>query len=243
MSLNPAQVQRCSVPACPQHQRQLAPEKATPKYIAVHRRRASPCAAPARYLEKLSAEPSARLPPEPAPFRPGTPADTAPQQFSRSAPPSFHESSDYYGRAQVALRCTWRSYRLVNAETQPLNGARAEAACGIPRAFIVGIDQDTVHLHVAGGNLEACRQAVQEFRDDTVAVHADHTAVRSGHANVGDVGRALGENVLVRRRDMRVRAHHRADAPIEIPAHRQFLAAGFRMHVHQNESNVSGNSR
>src|SRR6267143_6900801 len=237
MSLNPAQVQRCSVPACPQHQTPPTPAKAKPKYIAVHRRRASPCAAPARYPERLSAEPSARLPPEPALSRPGTPADTAPQQFSRSAPPSFHESSDYYGRAQVALPCTSGSYRSVNAEAQSLNGARAEAACGIARAFVVGVDQDAVHLYIAGGDLESRRQTIQKFRDDAVAVHADHSAVRPGHANIRDVGCAFRKNVLVSRRNMRVRAHYRADTPVEIPPHRQFFAAGFCVHVHQNEGN------
>src|SRR5207253_824737 len=136
----------------------------------------------------------------------------------------WHESSDYYGRAQVAPRFSRVSKRLVNTEAQALNGARTQTAGSIARAVVIGFNQDAIHLHVAGSHFEPRGQAIEELSDDAVAVHSNHAAMWPGHADVRDVRRALRQNMFIGGSHMRVRSDNHAHAPIQIPAHGDFLA-------------------
>src|SRR2546422_2236321 len=91
-----------------------------------------------------------------------------------------------------------RSQRLlVEPETDALDGAGAEASGGVARAMIVSFDEYGVHLHIARGYVEAGGHAVEKFADDALAVHADDAGVRSGHADIGDVGGALGQDAFI----------------------------------------------
>src|SRR5271163_611117 len=57
---------------------------------------------------------------------------------------------------------------LVNAEAQALDGPRTQAACGVARTLVVGLDQHGVHLHVAGSHFKSRRQLVQKPPNDAV---------------------------------------------------------------------------
>src|SRR3984893_12134325 len=88
----------------------------------------------------------------------------------------------------MAKRMNWSHVSMlgIEAKAEALDGAGAQAASGVARGFVVGFDQDGIHLDVAFGDLKAGWQAVEKFFDDALAIHADHTAVRPGHAHIGD---------------------------------------------------------
>src|ERR1700688_3534028 len=83
--------------------------------------------------------------------------------------------------------------RSVDAQAEALDGFGCEAPRFVARSGLARFDQHRVHLNIAGGNFEARGQAIQEFFDNAHAIHADHTVVRPGHANVGDVRSAFGQ--------------------------------------------------
>ena len=64
--------------------------------------------------------------------------------------------------------------------------------------------------------------------------------MRSGHANVRDISRALRKNAFIGRGHVRVRADDRGHPPVQVPAHREFFTGGFRVHVDQNEGDIGG---
>jgi len=78
------------------------PAMAKPECIAAHPRPSSPHAVRAHTREARCL--ARRSPHLGCASRRRTPADTSPQELSRLAHPLSHDSSDYYGRAQVALR-------------------------------------------------------------------------------------------------------------------------------------------
>ena len=67
------------------------------------------------------------------------------------------------------------------------------------------------------------------------ALDANHRVVRSGHADVGDVGRAVRQDALVGRLHVRVRADDDRDAAVEVPAHRDFLGRRLGVEVHEDD--------
>ena len=106
------------------------------------------------------------------------------------------------------------------------------------RAFVVGFDQDTVHLDVAASDFEARRRPIEECFDDATAVHPDHAAVRPAHAYVRDVGRTARKDTLIGGRHMGVSSHDGCDAPVEVPTHRDLFAGGFRVHIDKNKGDI-----
>ena len=58
---------------------------------------------------------------------------------------------------------------LVNAETQPFDGARAQPPRFIARALVVGLNEHGVHLQVTRSNFKTRRQLIQKFFDDALA--------------------------------------------------------------------------
>ncbi len=128
----------------------------------------------------------------------------------------------------------WAMSRL-EAKAEAFDGAGAEAAGGVTRGFVGGFDQHGVHLDVAFGDFKACWQAIEKFFDDALAIHADHAAMRPGHAYIGDVRGALGQHMLIGGGHVRMRSDHRRGSSIQIPTHGDFLAGGFRMHVDEDE--------
>ena len=64
---------------------------------------------------------------------------------------------------------------------------------------------------------------------------ADDGVVRAGHAYVGLVGGAVGEDALVGGGDVGVRADDGGEASVEIPTEGYFFAAGFAMEVEEDD--------
>src|ERR1700757_958316 len=129
--------------------------------------------------------------------------------------------------------------RLIDVEAQALDGFGREATGFVAWSAFVRFDEHRVHLNIAGGYFETCRQAVQEFLDDAHTVHPDHAVMRPGHADIGDVRGAFGQHTLVGGGHMGMGADDGGDAAVEIPAESNLFASGLRVHVHQHESDVS----
>src|ERR1700730_7371964 len=79
----------------------------------------------------------------------------------------------------------------------PPDGYRA-AADGIH------LDEYRVHLDIACGDLKTGRHSIEKSFDDRAFLHADHRIVRPSHADIGDVGGAPGQDLLVRGSHVRV---------------------------------------
>ena len=102
--------------------------------------------------------------------------------------------------------------------------------------LVVGFDDDRVQPRIAGGGFESRRHRVQKTADRGVDFDADDRVVRSGHADVGQIGGALGQDPLVGRLHVRVRADDCRDLAVEKPAHRDFLRGGFGVEVHEDDA-------
>ena len=62
--------------------------------------------------------------------------------------------------------------------------------------------------------------------------------MRAGEARVAQIRRAAGENLLVRRLHVRVRAHHRAHLAVQHPRERDLLRGRLGMEIHEDDSGL-----
>src|ERR1700756_2035521 len=69
-------------------------------------------------------------------------------------------------------------------------------AAGAP-GLVIALDYDGAEADVAGGGFEARGHAAEEALDYQLLLYADDAVVGAGHADVGDVGGALGQNVFI----------------------------------------------
>ena len=72
--------------------------------------------------------------------------------------------------------------------------------------LLVGGDDHAVQARILRGRFEALRQTRQKPLDDVGPFHADDRVMRSGHADIRQIRRALGKNALVCGLHVRVRA-------------------------------------
>ena len=104
----------------------------------------------------------------------------------------------------------------------------------------VDIDDRAADAYIVGGNVERRMDVGEHGPEDAVFASAEHRIVGSGHAEVGDVGGAVGQHALVGGGDMGMGAKDAADPPVEVPTHRDFFAGGLGMHLDHDDANVGG---
>ncbi len=75
---------------------------------------------------------------------------------------------------------------------------------------------------------------VRNLRSTISYFDANYAVVGTAHAHIGLVSRSTGQHALIGRWNVSMRAQHRGDAAIQVPAHRNFLAGCLRMKVHHN---------
>ena len=85
--------------------------------------------------------------------------------------------------------------------------------------LIVNVDYYAIVTHVFLGNFKTRRQRGEKFREYALVGHADRTAERASHACVADVGRAAGQDLLVRSLHMRMRTDKSGNTPVKIQPH------------------------
>src|SRR5581483_3957129 len=88
---------------------------------------------------------------------------------------------------------------------------------------VIRIDHDRTQPGVSGCRLESRRQIVQKAIDNHFLLDTDYAFKWARHSYVRDVRRSQGEHALIGGGDVRVRANHRSNPAIEIPAERNFL--------------------
>src|SRR5256712_497687 len=86
----------------------------------------------------------------------------------------------------------------------------------------------------ARGHFEAARHLGEELLDGDLLLDPDYGLGRPDHADVGEVGRTLGQDPLVGRLDVRVGPEHPADLAVQVPAHRHLFGGRLCMHVHDH---------
>ena len=75
------------------------------------------------------------------------------------------------------------------------------------------------------------RQLGEKFLQNDVLVHADHRVIGSRHPRVCLVRSPVRQDSRIGCWNMRVRADHRRNAPVEIPSHCHFLAGQLRVKI------------
>ena len=96
-------------------------------------------------------------------------------------------------------------------------------------------DEGGAHFWVALGGLELAGHSGEEAVEDELGFDADDGIVRAGHAYVGLVGGAVGEDALVGGGDVGVGADDGGDAAVEVPAEGDFFAGGFAVEVEEDD--------
>ena len=80
---------------------------------------------------------------------------------------------------------------------------------------VVNFHQNALQQRALLGHVKSLRTAGQKAPYHRLDLPAQNAFVRAGESGIGQVRRATRENLLVRRLDVGVRAHHRADSSIE----------------------------
>ena len=107
-------------------------------------------------------------------------------------------------------------------------------AVGAAGGSVAG-DEGGAHLWIALGGLELAGHSGEEAVEDELGFDADHGVVGAGHAYVGLVGGAAGEDALVGGGDVGVGAEQGGEAAVEIPAEGDFFAGGFAVEIHEDD--------
>ncbi len=100
---------------------------------------------------------------------------------------------------------------------------------------VADLDGDAAERGFAHGGGKASRgDAAQEAADRLVLLHAEHAVVVAGHAGVGEVGGAAGENLMVGGRHVGVGADDEARPAVEVVGHALLLGSRLGVDVDQH---------
>jgi hypothetical protein len=106
---------------------------------------------------------------------------------------------------------------------------------GRPSSGFIHFDDHRVQLRPMLGGFHANRHLRQEFLQNNILVDADHGMIRAGHTHIGLIRRAIRQNARVRGRDVRVRADHRGNPAVQIPAHGHLLAGQLGVKIYETD--------
>lgn len=104
----------------------------------------------------------------------------------------------------------------------------------------VNRDNDAVDANVVFGNAVRVGHLGHETLDDTIGTAAEDGGVRAGHAQVGNVSGAVGQNSFVGGGDVGVSAEDEADLAVEEPAEGDLFTGGLSVDVHDDGFNTLG---
>src|ERR1700744_3590925 len=96
-------------------------------------------------------------------------------------------------------------------------------------------DQSGTHLWISFCGFELAGHSSEEACEDQLFFYADDGVVRTGHAYVGLVGGAVGEDALVGGGDVGVGAEECGDTTVQIPAESDFFTRGFAVKIEEND--------
>jgi hypothetical protein len=102
-------------------------------------------------------------------------------------------------------------------------------------AGLLDFDNRAAEAHRARGNWEVSGQAVYEALDYWLVIAAEAGVIRTAHSNVTKECGSARENALVGCLHMGMGTKDGRDLPVQEPAHRDFFAGRFGMHVHDDD--------
>ncbi len=100
---------------------------------------------------------------------------------------------------------------------------------------VINFNYCAVEQHAAFSHFKSLWHAGEKAFDDRLDFPAQNAFVRAGKAGVSQVSRAAGENLLVRRLHVRVRAHHGAHLSVEESSERNFFRGRFGVKIHKDD--------
>ena len=102
-------------------------------------------------------------------------------------------------------------------------------------AGVVNFNHRAVQHHAFRATSNRCGMPVRK-RLSTGSISRPRNAfVRAGEPGVGQIRRAAGENLLVRRLHVRVRAHHRAHLAVQHPRERNLFRGRLGVKIHEDD--------
>ena len=109
-------------------------------------------------------------------------------------------------------------------------------------AFGIDCRQDAAQPGVAHRDVEGTWYRGDQVTDNAILTASEDGVVRPRHSDIGDIGSALGEDLLIGGGDMGVCAEDQTHTAIQVPAHGDFFAGRFGVHVHDDDFDVVGNA-
>ena len=102
--------------------------------------------------------------------------------------------------------------------------AQHEALHGMrPPCGRIAANQHRAETWIAFGSFKTSWQPSKEALQDLLFLHANDAVIRAGHPDISLVRRAARQDPCVCRRDVSMRAENSRDAPIQVPAQRDFF--------------------
>src|SRR5262249_15698774 len=100
---------------------------------------------------------------------------------------------------------------------------------------LVYLHDDAAQSDIRGRGLITNGQPSNKPSDHKLRLHSDDAVVRAGHSKVGYVGGAFGQNALVGRLNVSVRADDDRDPAVEVSSKRLLLGSGFGVMIHDHD--------
>lgn len=104
-----------------------------------------------------------------------------------------------------------------------------------PAAGFIDFNDRAVENDIVFGHFKPLRHGGEKPLNDRLNFPSQHALMRAGKTRVAQVRRAAGENLLIRRLHVSVRAHHRADLAIQHPRERDFFRGGLGVKIHKDD--------
>lgn len=93
---------------------------------------------------------------------------------------------------------------------------------------------NTEQFYALARHFKTLRHGSEKPLDDWLDFSAQDTFMRPGETCIGQKCGPSLENLLIRRLDMGVGAHHGAGLTIQMPSHGHLLRRSFRMKIHKD---------
>src|SRR5262249_2173977 len=136
---------------------------------------------------------------------------------------------------EVGSLCTRSRNLVIQSQTQNLSQravsfwlpflfAEHDSLNGVcPAGDGIAVNQNSAETRIAFGGFKTGGKPCKEALEDLLLLNADDAVIRAGHANIGLISRAFGQNTRVGRRHVGMGAQNGGDSAVEIPAHGDFF--------------------
>ena len=104
-----------------------------------------------------------------------------------------------------------------------------------PATDFIYFNYCAVQQNSVSGHFKTLRRTGKEALDDRLDFAAQNTFVRPGETRVSQIGCASGKNLFVGSLNMRMRAYHRTDLPVEKTRKRNLFRGCLGVKIHKDD--------